>query len=66
MSVVKKVQRDGMEAKIFKTSYGFYFRIYKNKTEIAQMFYYAHTLKQTEEELDKAFDIIDTEKVNKL
>lgn len=66
MSLVKKIEKDGMVGKIFKVSEGYYFKIYKNNHQIAQMFYYAYTLDKAEEELMHAFDVIDEYRMEKL
>lgn len=66
MSLVKTIDNGNLKGKIFNTKYGYYFRIYFNKKEIAQMYYNAPTLEQAEEELMNTFDIIDEERLEKL
>lgn len=66
MSLVKKIEQDGMVGKIFKVKEGYYFKIYKNNHQIAQMFYYSHTLYKAEQELMHAFDVIDEYRLEKL
>lgn len=67
MSLVKKIEKDGMVGKIYKVKEGYYyFKIYKNNHQIAQMFYYAFTLDKAESELMHAFDLIDEYRMEKL
>lgn len=66
MSLVKKIEQDGMVGKIFKVKEGYYFKIYKNNKQVAQMYYYAYTLDKAEEELMHAFDVIDEYRMEKL
>ena len=66
MSLVKKIEQNGMVGKIFKVKEGYYFKIYKNNHQIAQMFYYAYTLNKAEEELMYAFDAIDEYRMEKI
>ena len=66
MSLVKKIEQDGMVGKIFKVREGYYFKIYKNNHQITQMFYYSHTLDKAEQELIHAFNAIDEYRLEKL
>ena len=66
MSLIMKTESNGMVGKIFKVKEGYYFKIYKDKKQIAQMFYYSHTLDKAKEELDHAFDVIDEYRLEKL
>ena len=48
----------GLTGKIFKTSYGYYHRIYFNKKEVAQM-YYAHTYDVAENNMFEVAETLD-------
>ena len=66
MSLVKTIQQNQMVGVIFKDKQGYYFRIYVNNRQIAQMFYYTPKLEIAEEELYNAFDAMDEERFDKL
>lgn len=66
MSLVKKIEQGKMIGKIFKVKQGYYFKIFVNNRQIAQMFYYAPTEDQAIEELLYAFDAMDEERFSKL
>lgn len=65
--IVKKFDfNNGLTAKIFKTEAGYYHRIYFNKKEVAQMYYYSHTYDVAEENMYDMLETIDLEKARKL
>ena len=66
MSEIFKTENKGMTGKIYKVKQGYYFKIFVNKRQIAQMFYYAPTEAKALEELMYAFDAMDEERFSKL
>ena len=66
MSLVKTIQQNQMVGKIYKVKQGFYFKIFVNNRQIAQMFYYTPTEAKALEELLYAFDAMDDERFSKL
>ena len=66
MSLVKTIEQGKMTGKIFKVKQGYYFKIFVNNRQIAQMFYYAPTEAKALEEVFYAFDAMDEERFNKL
>ena len=64
--IVKKFDFDnGLTAKIFKTAYGFYHKIYFKNKEVAQMYYYSHTYNVAEENMFNTIETIDISKLEK-
>lgn len=66
MSEILKTENNGMIGKIYKVKQGYYFKIFVNNRQIAQMFYYAPTEEKALEELLYAFDAMDEERFSKL
>lgn len=65
--IIKKFDfGNGLTAKIFKISYGFYHRIYVNNKEVAQMYYFSHTYDVAEKDMYNMIETIDLEKASKL
>ena len=61
--IVNKFEQDGLLGKIFKTEIGYYFRIYYNKKEVAQMYYYSHTYQDAENNMFETMKTIDVSKL---
>lgn len=70
MSLVKKIEvnvnNKVLQVKFFKTQIGYYFKIYHDKKQIAQMYYYSSTLEKAEKALDEMIETLDLERVNLL
>lgn len=66
MSLIKKIECDGLVGKIFKDRHGYYFRIYHNKKEIAQMYCYAFTAEEAEKVFYKTLPTLQLERLEKI
>lgn len=66
MSLVKKIETNGVVGKFYKDKVGYYFKIYYNKKVIAQMYYYGFTLEIAEKEFYKTLPTLDLERLEKL
>ena len=60
--LIKKFEHNGLIGKVFKTSTGFYHKIYKGNKQVAQMYYYSHTY---EDAVNNMYDVMETIDVDK-
>lgn len=70
MSLVKKIELNVvnkvLQVKFFRTQIGYYFKIYHDKKQIAQMYYYSSTLEKAGEALDEMIETLDMVRINLL